>query len=105
MIASNNAFYNLNSLPSTQFLIRLIVFIDFLFLEISKYHILRYILCLFVEPLISYLLPHNITYSEGQTLRLSCMTEGFPLAKVEWLRNDETLPYENRISITGIIFL
>ncbi|XP_067941385.1 papilin-like isoform X1 [Watersipora subatra] len=43
---------------------------------------------------------HNSSYVEGDTLTLACITEGFPPAKVEWLKTDQKLPYDSRITIT-----
>lgn len=44
---------------------------------------------------------HFNTYKEGEKLSLTCDVEGFPPAKIEWKKNDEDLPYDDRITING----
>lgn len=44
---------------------------------------------------------HDTDYSEGDKLFLVCISDGFPQAKIEWLRNDQPLPYSDRVVMQG----
>jgi len=59
------------------------------------------VFCFFIEQLEVQLAPHNTSYTEGDTLILSCETEGFPPAKIEWLYNDEPIPLDSRVTMEG----
>lgn len=58
-------------------------------------------MCLLAEPLHVKLEKHETSYREGEKLFLTCLTQGYPHPKVEWLKNDKGLPYSDRVIING----
>lgn len=53
------------------------------------------------SPPLFILAPQNQALMEGDSAVLQCVAGGFPLAKVDWLRNDSLIVYDDRVSTIG----
>ncbi|KAK3730033.1 hypothetical protein QZH41_009543, partial [Actinostola sp. cb2023] len=48
--------------------------------------------------------PQNMSVVEGKTLKLECVTKGFPLPRITWTHNGKVLPYNHsKLEIKNIV--
>lgn len=56
---------------------------------------------LIVEPLAVRFASHEQTFSEDESLTLTCIAEGYPAPRLRWFINDQDLVASEKVQING----